>query len=1091
MNALWTVRCITFVAGTMIGTSAFAQCIAPERHVVEAHRAITVNVDAVDATVGLPFRVSWRMPAAIRDPAAPAYLIVAVPDVVRFGNGSFFTLRPGARAPFGIDFGKNLTRAVVPLHSVFSETEGEIEIVPYRAIELQLTWALIYPGKCQDKIVAGPHTATARVKAGAVQLITQDEFSPVRPVSVRRAYSGRYEIRIHKDRFEVIEPRTGELILSEEGRNPSFSPTGRFLVSETLGEETIRLFDLDSSTEIYQGIGRAVAFTWEDSFAVVSDWGPGMIFIRTLQDVEAGKAEPEQTSAIGSDDNDDKLTLGTSLGGHRSTGSDGSFDGQRAFRLSLDLGTISYQERVAYGRNEEQYSELAVEVRDLATMKLYDTSLPVAQEEARKFVRKPRNRELEAWHSGDKISVIFRHSDTGLPLTIASRSIALPKRDDATVARRTGISKSRATYVDGKLVARAIGSTATRLDASIGIMPFEEVKAERTSKDKALARQIERELSRVYNPKVAKFGPVKTVGYESTPFPDPNRASDGSVPEEIDLSHPGYVVWRFTSGTTKFWLGQTVEAGRRMRAFNYSLLAATGNSPKLVDLIGNSNIDSLELGDFRLELEKAIREPATVTVISGRYVALVPKPAHGIVVFDLETWVPHCLIETPEDPNLARWITLANNGGEVLQFNVDGSFSLYSCQTGGLLLSGAYIDDEVVVIHPDGFFDGSDEAASFVRLKIEGIPGRHFLAQYAAKLKRPGLVADVLAGTDLRSPDLRSPPVLQSTLDSSSPSGKAVRFVAEGALPLLEARIYADGKLLRSIQLSDYRASFTLPLADLNGFRHVTAIALDTAGVASPSVLVRGVSNVVSKRGTLFALALGIDDYEDKGLPQLGYAASDAKRVLGTLGEVKGYTKVVRQNILAHQASVDSVRREVRKMVQTAGSNDTVVFFFAGHGLAGADGSLALALSKTNLGNLSNSALHWEFVAAELSGSTARVVVLLDTCHAGLSDRAHLATNDQAALKLITRSGASMIVLSASKGRQFSMESRGAGGGYFSSAFTRIVGKGRSTFDQNRNGVIEIGELYSGLKSEVSRATRGQQIPMLFRNELLGDFPLF
>ena len=113
-------------------------------------------------------------------------------------------------------------------------------------------------------------------------------------------------------------------------------------------------------------------------------------------------------------------------------------------------------------------------------------------------------------------------------------------------------------------------------------------------------------------------------------------------------------------------------------------------------------------------------------------------------------------------------------------------------------------------------------------------------------------------------------------------------------------------------------------------------------------------------------------------------------------------------------------------MVGSAGSEDTIVVSFAGHGLRD-DDALRLVLSSTSLDDLAGTSLAFADVATRLKRARARVVVLLDVCHAGVSD--HLATNDEAVSQLVTASGASMIILSASKGRQLSEEDAGSGGG--------------------------------------------------------------
>jgi hypothetical protein len=153
--------------------------------------------------------------------------------------------------------------------------------------------------------------------------------------------------------------------------------------------------------------------------------------------------------------------------------------------------------------------------------------------------------------------------------------------------------------------------------------------------------------------------------------------------------------------------------------------------------------------------------------------------------------------------------------------------------------------------------------------------------------------------------------------------------------------------------------------------------------------------------------------------------------------------------------------------------------------------ALQLALSATRLDRVEATSLGFDAISARLRESKARVVVLLDVCHAGVVDRAAAGTNDAAVSQLVTNSGASMVVLSASKGRQYSEETPKAAGGLFSSAFERTLTTDRTANDVDRNGAISISELYRGLKSSVVRASEGRQTPWLSRNRIVGDLDLF
>jgi uncharacterized caspase-like protein len=130
-------------------------------------------------------------------------------------------------------------------------------------------------------------------------------------------------------------------------------------------------------------------------------------------------------------------------------------------------------------------------------------------------------------------------------------------------------------------------------------------------------------------------------------------------------------------------------------------------------------------------------------------------------------------------------------------------------------------------------------------------------------------------------------------------------------------------------------------------------------------------------------------------------------------------------------------------------------------------------------------------LAEALSEARGTVVVVLDACHAGIAGSEAFATNDDAISALFTHTGAPMVVLAASKGRQLSHENREAGGGLFTVAFAQAIADERTKYDRDKSGLIDLGELYVAIKSRVSEATKGEQTPWLARNALVGEMSLF
>jgi len=430
----------------------------------------------------------------------------------------------------------------------------------------------------------------------------------------------------------------------------------------------------------------------------------------------------------------------------------------------------------------------------------------------------------------------------------------------------------------------------------------------------------------------------------------------------------------------------------------------------------------------------------------------------------------------------------------VTQINANGAVHVYRCKGGEEILTGAYVDDELVIMNRDGYFEGTEDAAGYVEMTIDGVPGRQLLSQYYGVLRKPGVALETLAGSaTLPPPRLSAPP----TLRRIAAAADGVRLEASSATGLAYAQLYADGRPLRRVALSGANAVVPVTERALEIGR-ITAVAVDANGiVSSPLSIDAGPSRPAHGSGKLWSLFVGIDRYpllpnacgSGGGSPcDLTLAVADARRLAHAIGQSRLYKNKETTVLVDQEASRNAVLARLGAMVESAGSEDTIVVSFAGHGLRDED-ALRLVLSSTSLDDLAGTSLAFADVAAHLKRARARVLVLLDVCHAGVSDR--LATNDDAVSQLVTASGASMIILSASKGRQLSEEDEKSGGGRFSVAIDTVLTKRRTAFDLDNNGAISVAELYRGLKSEVVRETAGRQTPWLSRNLMVGDFDIF
>jgi uncharacterized caspase-like protein len=181
---------------------------------------------------------------------------------------------------------------------------------------------------------------------------------------------------------------------------------------------------------------------------------------------------------------------------------------------------------------------------------------------------------------------------------------------------------------------------------------------------------------------------------------------------------------------------------------------------------------------------------------------------------------------------------------------------------------------------------------------------------------------------------------------------------------------------------------------------------------------------------------------------------------------------------------------KVSQAIAAAEPNDTIIIFIAGHGVQTERKEYYLATSATRLEDIENTALPWGDVSRILVEAHSRIAVFLDTCHSGAAGTDYFSSNDASAASLLDRGSASILIFSASKGREVSKESDEQGdGGEFTTALINAINDPKT--DLNLNGVIEASELYAAVKQTVVRRTRGKQTPWFARNEMIGDFVPF
>ncbi len=1115
---------------------------------------IEVTKPAPAAVVGEPVTFEWmRTGIGAATSKAAAYLVIAFPESTRFEGRGFFALAPGARGPHGMEFGEGRSRAVVPLSTPFARSAGAIAVLPYRAGPMEAEWAVVVVSACGEA-VASSGSARLDVAPGAPKLVARDQFSARRPTAEVVPVAGPFRARIFEGAVEVADSRSGEVILQATGSDPVFSPTGRFIALRTDEEQVADIYDLVAERRVGRFQSIAMYWSHADSFLYLDqEWAGALQVVRTLHGRRDSFEETPRLSLLNEFRMEEEAVLaeGAVHGGLDPDGEDldpgeggGSFTaGSEAWslELSIETGVVAFLATNPFfypdptddlpGRiidlgllNQmivtERRSELdailsrdfSVESPAVAKWNVHDTlrrTFVYYDDQSGEIVEEEADDAEAAAEDTDVI--VQPDEDTGVPepieepIDFSAEPTQTVTGNGDEVAGGSGTEEgdgADAILRGAVAIAPSIRSAADATGAMLDLLPDRAIPSLRSGRDDHDLERIAAELDALYDDAVARIGSGPEDdggGYSTYPFPDPSPASPPEEATTINLLAVGRDSWRWILGGDRFWLTETVESGRLSHAFSFTLLGERDGTLRHADLLAPVQLKAeaaggedgaplalINRGDARGELGSTFGEPSYVGIAGGRYLLVATRPIARLIAFDLAAWSPVCSVAAPLNSADMDHLSVTADGRQLAQVNKDGRVEIYACADGRHLLSGLVADDELILMDRNGYFDGSEDAAGYVELKIAGLPGRHLLSQFAGRLRYPGLARAAFSGATERAPIALDPPSL-----SVSARDGAFGIDLRAARGLRSLDVYIDGRLARRIPVTGVAASLALDPAGLPPAAFATLLAIDREGFTSPPTEIVLGTRPSEGRGRLLGFAVGVDLYPKMPGSDLSYAAADARRIAGAVAASPLYVAADIGTLIDADATAEAILARLDATIAEAGEGDTLLLSFAGHGLIGGDGRLRLALSSTDRADIDRTSLAFDAVAQRIKAAKARVVVLLDACHSGVTGQADPATNEDAVAQLVTEGGAGIVILSASKGRQFSEELATLGGGRFSVAIEDAVTAGRAKADSDGNGAVSLLELYRAVKGSVAGGSQGRQIPWIARNQIYGDFDVF
>jgi hypothetical protein len=364
--------------------------------------------------------------------------------------------------------------------------------------------------------------------------------------------------------------------------------------------------------------------------------------------------------------------------------------------------------------------------------------------------------------------------------------------------------------------------------------------------------------------------------------------------------------------------------------------------------------------------------------------------------------------------------------------------------------------------------------------------------------------------TDNSSVASRLPPVVRilSPVTGSTVNGSGVTVEYElrspSGLPVDAIEVQIDGRPTRGFQRVDSAADgarverqvVSIPARDVqiglvarsgNLASDVASVQLKWAGSTAAS----GDDLLKPK---LYGLLVGISSYKDAAI-DLRYAAKDARDFADALRMQQGglYREVELKVLTDADATTAEIKRGLNWLERSVTSRDVGLVFFAGHGVTDTKNRYYYLTADSDYKAPEDNALEGLILKDRARSIAGKMLVFLDTCHAGQAMVTRGASDINAVISELSSTENGVVTYASSTGRQLSQENDAWHNGAFTKALIEgLPAAGRKgKADVTNKGFITTAALDLWLAERVKELTGGSQSPVMSRPQTIPDFPLF
>jgi len=487
-----------------------------------------------------------------------------------------------------------------------------------------------------------------------------------------------------------------------------------------------------------------------------------------------------------------------------------------------------------------------------------------------------------------------------------------------------------------------------------------------------------------------------------------------------------------------------------------------------------------------------------------------------------------------------RSVAFSPNGKFALSGTKDATMRLWNISTGKEVALFTAFGDEWIVILPEGYYKSSPNGDKYLNVRIgNNIYG---IDQWRSIFYKPEVVEAALRlgdsskaitevlGSVEQMPTVDTiqniePPfvIIKSPEDGSkldSTDTKLSVYIEDRNKPIKTIKVYINGRLITSegqraiaitpkpgvkleqsgIKISEETRSLDIkiPMRLDRGENIIEVKAFNGFSEGRRAIRVYSTRAVAHKPGevilpNLWILSIGINQYEDKKINSLTYAAADAEGIVKAFERQKGRLfRDVKSLLINDNSSIKPTCENIEdnlEYLSKAGSNDIVLLFIAGHGLNDDRGNYYFLPSDAVIkddGSIKKSrAISWRMIKSVLD-LPAKKLVFVDTCHAeGVSGKKTRAVDNDRFVKELQEANA--VIFTSSRGKELSQEDDKWGHGAFTYALIEgISGKA----DLIKDNKVSMKELDAYVSETVPQITNGAQHPITVTPDGYVNFPV-